>query len=47
MKEISEDMPQTFGSINDQFEEMPTLIYDSPYSEHMQNRKALGLTGKK
>jgi germination protein YpeB len=47
MKEISEDMPQTFGSINDQFEEMPTLIYDGPYSEHMQNRKALGLTGKK
>ena len=26
---------------------MPTLIYDGPYSEHLQNRKALGLTGEK
>jgi len=47
MKEVSEDMPKTFGNINEQFEEMPTLIYDGPYSEHMQNRKALGLTGDK
>lgn len=47
MKEISEDMPKTFTGINDQFEEMPTLIYDGPYSEHMQNRKALGLSGNK
>ena len=47
MKEISEEMPKTFSSINDQFEEMPTLIYDGPYSEHMQNRKALGLSGNK
>ncbi len=47
MKEISEDMPKTFSSINGQFEEMPTLIYDGPYSEHMQNRKALGLSGNK
>ncbi|NMA67585.1 MAG: germination protein YpeB, partial [Clostridiaceae bacterium] len=27
------------------FSEMPTLIYDGPFSEHMQNRKALGLKG--
>ncbi|HHU91369.1 MAG TPA: germination protein YpeB [Clostridiaceae bacterium] len=47
MKEISENLPKTFSGINDQFEEMPTLIYDGPYSEHMQNRKALGLTGEK
>ncbi len=47
MKEISENMPKTFTGINDEFEEMPTLIYDGPYSEHMQNRKALGLSGNK
>lgn len=47
MKEASEDMPKTFSSLNSDFEEMPTLIYDGPYSEHMQNKKALGLTGEK
>lgn len=47
MKETSEDMPVTFSSVNSDFEEMPTLIYDGPFSEHMQNRKALGLTGDK
>lgn len=47
MKKASENMPKSFSSINDGFQEMPTLIYDGPYSEHMQNKKALGLTGKK
>jgi spore germination protein len=47
MKEASEELPKTFSGINDEFQEMPTLIYDGPYSEHMQNRKALGLTGNK
>ena len=47
MKETSEDMPKTFSSINSEFDEMPTLIYDGPYSEHLQNKKALGLTGDK
>ncbi len=45
MQEASEKMPKNFSSVNDGFEEMPTLIYDGPYSEHLQNRKALGLTG--
>jgi germination protein YpeB len=47
MKEASEEMPKNFTGINDEFQEMPTLIYDGPYSEHMQNRKALGLSGDK
>jgi germination protein YpeB len=47
MKETSEDMPVTFSSVNSDFEKMPTLIYDGPYSEHLQNKKALGLTGER
>lgn len=47
IKEASEDMPKTFEGIDQTFQEMPTLIYDGPYSEHMQNQKALGLTGNK
>lgn len=46
ISEASEEMPKTFSSIDQNFSEMPTLIYDGPFSEHMQNRKALGLTGK-
>lgn len=45
--ENSQDMPKTFDSIDQSFQEMPTLIYDGPFSEHMQNQKALGLTGDK
>lgn len=45
--QTSEDMPKTFESIDKGFEEMPTLIYDGPFSEHMENRKALGLKGNK
>lgn len=45
--ETSEELPKTFDGIDQNFQEMPTLIYDGPFSEHMQNRKALGLTGKK
>lgn len=44
--QTSENMPKSFSSIDETFQEMPTLIYDGPFSEHMQNRKALGLTGK-
>lgn len=47
MKEASEDMPKSFSSVDAGFEKMPTLIYDGPYSEHLQNQKALGLTGEK
>lgn len=47
LSKASEDMPTTFGSIDKSFQEMPTLIYDGPFSEHMQNRKALGLSGQK
>jgi germination protein YpeB len=45
--ETSKDMPKTFSSISQNFQEVPTLIYDGPFSEHMQNRKALGLSGNK
>jgi len=44
--EASENMPATFSSLDENFNEMPTLIYDGPFSEHMLSRKALGLTGK-
>lgn len=44
--QTSEEMPKTFSSIDQSFSEMPTLIYDGPFSEHMQNRNALGLTGQ-
>ena len=47
LKENSNEMPKTFETMDKSFEEMPTLIYDGPFSEHMQNRKALGLTGDK
>lgn len=45
--DTSKEMPKTFDGIDQGFQEMPTLIYDGPFSEHMQNRKALGLTGEK
>ena len=41
----SQDKPMTFDNIDKSFQEMPTLIYDGPFSEHMQNRKAIGLLG--
>jgi germination protein YpeB len=44
---VSENMPVSFSSIDKNFQEMPTLIYDGPFSEHMQKRKALGLSGQK
>lgn len=47
LKETSQKMPTSFSSIDKSFQEMPTLIYDGPFSEHMQNRKALGLSGGK
>ncbi len=43
----SSEMPKTFDGVDQNFQEMPTLIYDGPFSEHMQNRKALGLKGDK
>ncbi len=43
----SEKMPDTFGKIDETFQEFPTLIYDGPFSEHMARMKALGLSGEK
>jgi len=39
-------VPQSISNIDGTFENMPTLIYDGPYSEHMNNQKALGLSGE-
>ncbi|WP_066634099.1 germination protein YpeB [Desulfolucanica intricata] len=35
-----------FQKINQQMNEFPTLIYDGPFSDHLENQKAKGLTGK-
>lgn len=43
--QTSQQMPGSFETIDQGFQEMPTLIYDGPFSEHMQNIKALGLSG--
>jgi len=39
-------VPQSISNIDGTFENMPTLIYDGPFSEHMTNQKALGLSGE-
>lgn len=41
------EVPMSISNIDGTFEEMPTLIYDGPFSEHMTNQKALGLSGEK
>jgi len=43
----SKEMPKSFETIDNSFQEMPTLIYDGPFSEHMTTQKPLGLTGDK
>lgn len=43
----SKEMPKSFDTVDNSFQEVPTLIYDGPFSEHMTNQKALGLTGEK
>jgi spore germination protein len=43
----SQEMPKSFETIDNSFQEMPTLIYDGPFSEHMTSQKPLGLTGDK
>lgn len=40
------EVPMSISNIDGTFEEMPTLIYDGPFSEHMTNQKALGLSGE-
>ena len=46
-----EDQPplvgETFQTIEQEFPELPTLIYDGPFSETMARRQALYLEGKK
>ena len=46
-----EDQPplagETFKTIEQEFPELPTLIYDGPFSETMARRQALYLEGKK
>jgi germination protein YpeB len=34
----SKEMPKSFETIDNSFQEMPTLIYDGPFSEHMTTR---------
>lgn len=41
------EVPMSISNIDGTFENMPTLIYDGPFSEHMTKQKALGLTGDK
>jgi len=41
------EVPMTISNIDGTFENMPTLIYDGPCSEHMMQQKALGLSGEK
>lgn len=46
-KKASAELPKTFDNVDQSFQEMPSLIYDGPFSEHMTNQKAKGLTGDK
>jgi len=39
-------VPDSLTEINRNMEEFPTLIYDGPFSDHILQRKPLGLTGK-
>lgn len=41
------EIPMSISNIDSTFENMPTLIYDGPFSEHMTRQKALGLSGDK
>lgn len=41
------EVPMSISNIDGTFENMPTLIYDGPFSEHMSRQKALGLSGNK
>ena len=43
----SAEVPKSLDAIDNTFQEMPTMIYDGPFSEHMTNQKALGLSGDK
>ncbi|MBO8129047.1 MAG: germination protein YpeB [Peptococcaceae bacterium] len=38
---------ETFNAINREIEQMPTLIYDGPFSDHLERQKPLALKGKK
>jgi len=37
---------QSFRSIESQMQELPTLIYDGPFSDHLERAKPLGVTGE-
>ncbi|WP_418791168.1 germination protein YpeB [Phosphitispora sp. TUW77] len=39
------NVPSGLENINKKMEDFPTLIYDGPFSDHIINRKPLGLTG--
>lgn len=43
----SSQLPKSLDEIDNTFQEMPSLIYDGPFSEHMNSKKAMGLTGGK
>ncbi|MFY9432965.1 MAG: germination protein YpeB [Thermacetogeniaceae bacterium] len=37
---------RSFRSVESQMQELPTLIYDGPFSDHLERAKPLGVTGK-
>ncbi|MFW6265100.1 MAG: germination protein YpeB [Bacillota bacterium] len=39
------DMNGSFNDIRDEMSKIPVLIYDGPFSDHISERKPLGLTG--
>ena len=43
----SAEVPKSLDAIDNTFQEMPTMIYDGPFSEHMSKQKAVGLSGDK
>jgi spore germination protein len=45
-KESTGYLDTNFKRINEQMQKYPTLIYDGPFSDHMENRKPIKLEGK-
>ena len=37
---------RSFRNVESQMQELPTLIYDGPFSDHLERAKPLGVTGK-
>lgn len=45
-KEVSNNSTESFGNIENNFEEYDGLIYDGAYSEHITSKEKKGLTGE-